>query len=750
MIQTQPLELRDFSGGITDNFIDASIVNCQYSDNLLVTENRKLETRDGSNLLDIDYPQVPVGQQRVGTLINFQETTVVQSGKKFYYDDGTAWAPIVGPNVDPLNTIDVNSSISFDIKDDQLFILSDQYSKLHKIYVDGSSVWQCRTAGVPALASDPSLAGGSGGGNNYIYSFHYYYAYTVGTVSYLDVGSIKQVQILDIDSPDATTVNITSIPVLANGANDNYDTANIKVKIFRTVANGSTSYLIGEVTNGTTIYNDSVADSVILDYDTIYSTGGELSKDVPPLAKYVHIVNGAAFFGNIKEGTEILKTKIMQSVPLDYDSVPVIMYDNIDGEVTGISSYMDRPLFFTKFSVTRADGLFDASGSGNLLLQKINDTIGAISDKSIVQTPYGVVFASKEGFAYTDGFKVFTISNNLTERYRAITATEAISRRIQGVYNRKTNCVYWTAYSNADSTDCDIVFVLDLRWGIDENSTFTTLKFLGANPTAIMFNDDSELIRGDLKGYIFKHGDGLLNDPRIDTLVAPSTWGSNPIIYRYKTVAIRPDAKFRSFIPRMIFASKNDSNLSVQINSDSDIGNRKRSMKPLRWRGNFIWGDPLFVWGRSSFQWGVQGFIEHQRYFYSDDLRCTYKQVELTNAIVEIINSDSLCTVTVDPSSKTLTLDDTVSFDWLDDMDGYSVYLDHDGYTKEFPIVTYGADTVTVLDPQGVLPVGSGIKFTVKGIPKDEVLSLLNLAILYAPLGQTQDRFAPSQLGGNV
>jgi len=48
---------------------------------------------------------------------------------------------------------------------------------------------------------------------------------------------------------------IAAIPVLAGG---NYDTSNIKVRIFRTTDNGSTSYYVGQVTNGTVTFQDTV------------------------------------------------------------------------------------------------------------------------------------------------------------------------------------------------------------------------------------------------------------------------------------------------------------------------------------------------------------------------------------------------------------------------------------------------------------------------------------------------------------
>ena len=48
MIQTQPFEVTDFSGGITDYFIDGRPDQSKTLDNIFITPNKKPRTRWGS------------------------------------------------------------------------------------------------------------------------------------------------------------------------------------------------------------------------------------------------------------------------------------------------------------------------------------------------------------------------------------------------------------------------------------------------------------------------------------------------------------------------------------------------------------------------------------------------------------------------------------------------------------------------------------------------------------------------------
>ena len=284
MIQTQPLELNDFSGGITDNYVDGRVNQAKEMDNLLLTNNKKPFSRPGSDLWDIDNAQVPNGQQRVNSIIKYNdELFFFNALKKFFYVDGGTFTEITGPSGNSVLTDgDASHDTSQTFWNDHILTVNSAYSKPMKIYLDNASQVQVRNAGLPGLASNPSVVIGTAGALGYIYAFAYYYEYQSGLRTFIDIGPTTQVLVSNSSDPGSSANTINGIPTLSNGITDNFDTANIKVKIYRTVGDGDVLYEIGEVTNGTSSFNDNNADANIQANTTIYATGGVLDNDEPP------------------------------------------------------------------------------------------------------------------------------------------------------------------------------------------------------------------------------------------------------------------------------------------------------------------------------------------------------------------------------------------------------------------------------------------------------------------------------------
>lgn len=749
MLNTNAAQLEDFSGGITDFPIDAAPNRYQEADNLLVTINKKIKTVGGSVILDLAKAQLPTGNQRISDLINFQDLIFPYTNNKLFVED-VAWEPVTTvAGKDIFFNGDSNTQISHTEWNDHLLITNDVFDKTVKVYYDQSNNLKAVTAGLPNLTS-PNAVGNAGGGNSYILGFHYVYTYNVGDVEYVDFGPVSFVQLTDIDAPDVSPIVITSIPTLSNAANESYDTANIKIRYYRTQANGDALQLVTELPNGTTNYNDNNADSSIVSNELLYTEGGILSNDPPPLAKYIHVANGACFYAHIKEGSNIYKYRLRQSVLGDPDSVPSGNFLDLEDEITGLSSFSDRVIVFGRNSTYRVDGVFDELGGGGLTYQKVSDTLGCISNKSIVQLPNGVVFADEDGFCFTDGFQVIRITDQLVKRYKDIVNTPTQRKRIFGNYDKENRRVYWSVQeSETPIEDCNKMYILDTRWGISEESVFTTMS--GGNnfsPCSFVFRN-KELIRADKRGYIFKHSEAFLSTPLINTNLDPALWGTTAIIYNWVSIATSfGETKLRKFTPKMVISLENVSNISLQITSITDL-KKSNTVSPLRFRGNFIWGDVLFKWDQDNFVWGGTGFIQQQRMFDGNDLRCTYKQIGLTNAETIIANSDALDTVTTNTTLKTITFDNPASFTFPEDLITYTVSFENDDYTFEFDVVSRSDDTLVLSDPSNLLPSGSGLKWVMRGFAKNEIMSLLTLTVMYAYLGSTQDYFTGNSIGNN-
>lgn len=140
--------------------------------------------------------------------------------------------------------------------------------------------------------------------------------------------------------------------------------------------------------------------------------------------------------------------------------------------------------------------------------------------------------------------------------------------------------------------------------------------------------------------------------------------------------------------------------------------------------------------------------IEEWRRFPAGGLRCNYKQVQFTNALVNIINSDVLGNVSVDIGAKTATLGGAML--WLSEATGYFIAFEHDNYTNYFEILSLTPTTVVYSDPlnQGP-PVNGSYKFNLKGKPKGEFLSLQGYVIHWSMISKSHTPFSSSSMGGN-
>jgi hypothetical protein len=754
-MEPSQLSIEDFSGGLTDYELDAEQNQSAALNNLLINPNRKIQSAPGSVIYAANMYQVPDGNVRVCGLFSVRAYNdfFISSGEKVWRPNVTSFAELIGPTSNPaFDTATTANFNSFAEWNEHVYITTDKILPPVKVYKDGSSVYQLRTAGLPALGTVPTTTSSGGTGSNYVYAYIYAYSYTVGTAVFQDYGPVTYVPKNNIGAPNVNIVNITAIPVLANGATLNYDTTNITVEIYRTTNNGFVFYKVGQVTNGTTTFNDNMSDATLQNQLLLYTTGDILENDPPPPSKYVTVVNGIAYYGHVKEGNEVLKNRVRQSIQDDPDSCPAELFIDVIDEIVGLSSYNDNPLVFTQGHVFRLNGQFNELGQGSVSYEDITKTIGCASHNSIVQTRFGVFWAGDDGFYWTDGFNYRKISDSINESYKLIVGSATKKSRIYGTFDKKDNRVIWAVSFDNGATDNDYFFTLDLRWGIRDASTFTTRNNgTSFSPTAICFYD-GQLIRGDRRGYILKHDAQYLTDPKIDTTTTPNLWTTAAIRWTYATPSLNFGApQARKWVPRLLLSLGNESNVSVQIESKNDNASLNRDLKLIRYRGNVVWGDPFPIWGQDSPIWGFVTLIEEMRRFPARGLRCSFKQIILTQAFTNIYNSDSYCTATVSNALNTATLTD-VTFSWPTDLVDYFISFEDDEYVKEYLISARNSATaITFVDSGNTAPDGVQ-KWVIKGYPKGEVFSLLSLVLYYSIIGNNSYptwRTEQNSTGGN-
>lgn len=742
----QPFEINNFSGGITDHVFDQTQNRAAELDNFLINGDGRPSTRYGSILDDDANAEVPTGQ-RVGHLLNYanNDKLFYQSNRFLYYRNPSAFTELTGPGGGSVFSEGTLTNVaSFAQWNRHVYTTNDAFSKPMKIYKDVNGVYQLRSSGLPALASDPIITAGAPGDNTYIYGFYYSYSYTVFDLTYEMLGPVTLVTLADAEAPDIAPVSISSMPVLVNGVGDNYDVSNIQLNIFRTTTGETFLQSLAQVSNGTTNYVDNTSDEDLQASGVaLYTNDGTLDFDPPPLHKFNHVVNNTGYFAFIRDEFGDSPYKIRQSIPGVPDTAPIDFELSVDDEISGLSSVRNMPIILCKKYVFRIDNFFDQFGRGNPLTIRISDTAGCISNNSCVQAENGLFWFGNDGVYYTDGYQVQKISGDNNEFYKDILRNTTQATRVIGRFYEKERLIIWSIQTDSANQDNDSFLILDLKWGISENCTFTTWSGASFRPSAIeIFNQ--EIYRGDIRGFIFKHQQNLTTDKKINIYIQPNTWVDETIIWNITTINYNFGSSFfRKYPTRVMLTASDSGNTTIQINAINDAGKSIRACKPIRIRRNLVWGDDDFVWRVTDLVWRGSGFIEQWRRFPANSLRLSYLQLEITNGFSDITNSDTLGEANFDSVAKTATLSGV--FQWPEESEDYFIYLENDNYTKGYLIAERTSDTViTLLDPLDELPATGDYKWVIRGFKKSEGLNLLGINIHWMNISQSQKAYDSS------
>lgn len=773
----QPLELVDFSGGLTDNPFTAPLNKATVQDNLLVDPNRKLIQRPGSVVSAKGSKAILFGQSRINKILaqDIENIYYVGSANRMFYPGSTACIELLGIGGVPAFNAGTNATFSsFAEWNKHFFGVNSDFAKPIKIYKDGAGVPQVRTAGLPKMSSTPVVTP-VGGAGSFIWYFIYKFTYNIGGTTFFDLSTPIFVQNTAATAPSGgTPAAISGIPALVNAGGTSYELTAITKQIYRTTDGGKAAFLVGEIANAVTSFSDTTTDAAAQLNEPLYTTGpngtdGTLAYDEPPLAKYMHVMDGTAYYLYTKEAGIPYPFRVRQSTPGDPDSVPVDFFTDVRDDGQGISSYKGRIIVFGTTKVYRLDGAFDELGRGGSVAEEISKVTGCISHDSIVQTEVGVFFAGNSGFYWTDGYDVIKISDDNNTTYKTIISELVDTRSIQGTYDSLNLKALWTVKKQNTSGDNDTLFVLDLRFfqPSQRDASFSTWSNEGVfNPTAIAIYKKN-LLRGDIYGYLYEHDPELGTDPFTDPDAAIEDWNTKTIIWDWESVHLNFGMPaIRKWVSQLLITCRNLSNMSIQPYSINDDSSEEKALKEIRFRDNLVWGDPEATWGDPLLQWLFQGLIEQRRRFPAGGLRCSYKAVRLTNAYVIISNSDVYGTVTVDRVTKVATLD-MGTIPWGADLAGYDLVLKphgpvDPGYALSLPIKSRDSDTqITLSDPTDLMntlyPVSGGYNFTavqwvMKGIPKNEIGNLMGIVIYYAPLTPTQRTYygTQSETGANT
>ncbi len=473
-------------------------------------------------------------------------------------------------------------------------------SKLHF----GGSLYQI-SENVPSITEEV---------RNYIYTLLYSREYrTSDGLLRKDVSATYVTSYQALRAPEVEPVTITSIPAVANDTEDNYDTSNIKIEVYRTTDAGVVPRLVGKIANGTTTFVDNMPDEELEAQEAVYTVGGVVDNDPPPIAKFVHEHNGFGYYGNLKIGDDYYPNDIAQSISGDLDSVPETFRTSLPLPVMGISSTTRDAVAWTKKGTYRLEGTIDERGQGAIIPIEISNQVGLCGGLSPVQIEGGIVFAGTDGFYFTDGYRVTPISKKWSTTYALLVLETAQRRRIQGTYDRLNQRVFWAMGYDTDENDS--VFVLHLKFGLREDGGSFTEWNGGTwfSPSAIAFFD-GDLIRGESRGYVLRHDSTLLCDPEIDPLVDVDDWNDQPVYFNYMSPAWDfGTMKVKKWVTKIVTYLGNVGKTTVQLFRTNDSGRPPAELRNIVFDGE------------------TDGAIIEKRWMPAGSLRCTRMQIQFTN-----------------------------------------------------------------------------------------------------------------------
>jgi len=582
---------------------------------------------------------------------------------------------------------------------------------------------------------------------SYLYRFVFSIDYKVGQVDFTDISAPSEpIQIDSMESPASPTsgdttwwdyIGLAGLQVLANAANTHYDVTNSKVEIYRTIGDGSVYYKIGEVTNGTTTYLDYTDDTTLLSNEALYTNGGIVGNDSPPVTGIIHALDNRMYYA--------VGNKVFQSLSNDPDSVPANFFDTFEEDVIGISSTRSNLVVFSNLNVYRVEGEFDELGNGFMRHERIFDRTGCVAQQSIVKADNGLFFAGKDGFYFTDGFQCFRVTD-FEDTFVGYTLTDQQKKAITGAYDSVHKKVFWTIETTNFYTNPNLIIVLDLQFGIKKDITPTTTYsggfdgYTGFNPTALTFFNNY-LHYGDGDGYIMFEDISAYVDLVKNTAVAATAWDKRTLLWNYKSCNDDfGSANFRKYFTRVNVEFEQITNLSVQIKSDADKGRIMSDLPIIRSRKLLDWGDPKIDWTSSVYTAKDGGVIDEFRRFHADgSLRSNYRAIELQNAYCVVVASNIMGNLNVTAFAAniwTLTLLGSPTYKWPLYSVGYFVRIGG----VDYPVTSRVSDSVVRVSDSGLTPLiaQANIQWEMWGYPKNEAAKLVNLDVNYEIMGQMQ------------
>jgi hypothetical protein len=379
-----------------------------------------------------------------------------------------------------------------------------------------------------------------------------------------------------------------------------------------------------------------------------YFNNGVLGYDAIPQGPYYFtVVNQTGYAANIVNNIQ----RVYESTPGVPHALPATMFDDFDDEITGITSFLDKPIVATQNKLWRIEGSKASDGSGRTFLRTISDEFGCIANQSLVVTNIGIFLWSNSGIIYTDGIRAFRVTEHLFGTYKTwLTNVRASTgeigpKQLRGRYDELNRLIYW---SSKDENSKPFFVVLSLQKGVSPTMPITThdgVRFkdttlLGVVTNVDYFQTHATLYSDDYRRLYRSQDTYLLYADDSRTYDESHVTGlKHPVLPYYKSVAFAYGIPWaRKQTSRFLLTLRDTTQTGVSL---TPLGWNDLSTVPERLRNCLCYQHMPFsldyataslldlqqFFKHSDCQWQTETVVSYKRAFGKGRTRNIFKQV---------------------------------------------------------------------------------------------------------------------------
>ncbi len=246
--------------------------------------------------------------------------------------------------------------------------------------------------------------------------------------------------------------------------------------LFRTAVDGSHYYRLKSLANDTTDRSqsttDSVGDSSITSNEELYTAGGIVANTAPPPFR-VHCTHQSRHFVVNREAEtwDIRYSKpFTNDVGVQHSGLLTLKCETAGGRITGLHSFGDRLIIFKANRIYATNGYgrsLDASGQGYREPYLVSESIGCANQKTIVETPAGLLFEAADGiYALDKTMRVQAIGEPVRYHYDQVTLTSGaiVTDKHYAIWTSSDGVALvfdylhgqWLEFTNHESSDATV------------------------------------------------------------------------------------------------------------------------------------------------------------------------------------------------------------------------------------------------------------------------------------------------------